>query len=152
MSHDEFTALLTERFGSLAAVLAEQAAWWGQKIAEIPTASAILESGIYTFRVDELFAAEKFYGGDQWPKEILALREGRRPALVINRLPALVAAAIDRQRREGLPELLDHQRRRLIALITWQNIDAQRLYNYTASAFVEALGLAKPVTESEPAQ
>ena len=78
--------------------------------------------------------AMAFYAGDQWPKEIQRKRQQMaRPALVVNRIPELVSRAYNASNGKYLA-----YRDQLIYVLVLRNRDAQRMYNYMASAKVEA--------------
>jgi hypothetical protein len=121
-----------------------QAIWLGAAIATMPTAWAVIKAFPRELLSGESFEALEFYQGKQWPQEILEIRSGR-PCLVENRLPELVAAALDSQRHDGLPELSALELTKLRVIITLQNRDAQLFYNYVASSCVELLSKYEPV-------
>lgn len=76
--------------------------WMGDPIALMPPAEAILAADDREFGVGEQSRALEFYEGEQWPAEIKHKRESEgRPCLVLNKLPILVAAALDASRKTG---------------------------------------------------
>lgn len=131
-------SLLSDLIGEVGEKIAEHAKWFGNAIATMPTARAVLDAAesIQASEADDL---ERFYRGDQWPRDITAQRaeSPARPTLTVNRLPELVAAATDRQRAEGLPPLDDRELRMLQIVVTLHNRDAQVLYNYMLSRLAE---------------
>ena len=80
----------------------------------------------------------RFYRGDQWDKNIMQQRRSQaRPCLVINKLPHLVAVSIRKSSGNVDSETLIA----ITCAITRRNMDAQRLYNFTASAAAEQASL-----------
>ncbi len=81
----------------------------------------------------------RFYHGDQWDAEVLKSRAARdRPSLVVNRLPAILMAALQQSRR--IPEeTTPAERERLALAVVRLNRDVQRMYNYFVSARCEIL-------------
>lgn len=125
--------------GALGVELEKYARWFGRALESGQTASAILrESGGEHWPAETLGDLLAFYQGEQWPEAIKRLRmQFSRPLLVVNRLPELVAEALDMQRRAGLPPISAGELILLRAVIAYQNRDAQMLYNYTLSSILE---------------
>lgn len=143
-SHRVETALLgrlfVESFGALAAEVEASIRWFGAALETLPAASDLLDATSMALTGEEMDAALAFYRGKQWPDAIAALRQrDARPMLVVNRLPELVATALRREREVGTRVLSPVEERRLIILLTRQNMDAQMLYNYALSALAEQL-------------
>jgi hypothetical protein len=110
--------------------------WIGDGVATISPAWSILEDFGHREVIAESQKAEarRFYGGHQWDEHIAHERKkSHRPCLIVNRLPSLVAASLAVTRRP----LSDDEIDRLCIIITLRNMDAQRFYNYMASAAVE---------------
>lgn len=80
---------------------------------------------------------KEFYGGKQWDPDNEARRwQKERPALVINKLPGIVAAIISNSHlTEEVVEPADLEK--VIAIVTRRNMDAQRYYNYMHSVMIE---------------
>lgn len=124
----------------LLAKLQEQVSWFGAALADIGTAQSVIDAGP-SMTLEEVQRELDFYHGRQWPEHVLKLRTAQsppRPTLVVNRLPEIVSAALDKQRAVGLPELSQSFLYLLEAIVTRQNRDAQVLYNYLLSALVES--------------
>lgn len=137
--------------GAIAEKLRDAVQWWGNAVETMPSAGALLfvDSMIVgSLSAEDADALLRFYEGDQWPPEIAAMRRDRltagvvipaRPTLIVNRLPELVAAALDAHRRDGQPELSADELRNLKLAVTSRNRDAQMLYNYILSTFAELM-------------
>jgi hypothetical protein len=139
----DLDAILREDFGALALQIRDQVAWWGAQLDSPLTVSQVIASVSRELTDEEKAEALKFYDGDQWPEEVAAVREGR-PCCVVNRLPELVAAAIAKEfgsfmPGEVLPAQVAADIETLKIVITRQNRDAQMLYNYLISAYVEII-------------
>ena len=90
---------------------------------------------------EEVSAAFRFYRGDQWPSEALWQRQkDDRPALVVNRLPALLATVLGNSGRAGYTVGIVEMQRAVVAIVR-QNRDAQMAYNYLRSAEAERAAL-----------
>lgn len=155
-SHRVETALLdrlfVEHFGALAAQVEASIRWFGTALETMPAASDLLDATSVALTGEEMEAALTFYRGKQWPDAIAALRQrDARPMLVVNRLPELVATALQRDREVGTRVLSLVEERRLIILVTRHNQDAQMLYNFALSALAEQLaGLPRPTVPDAP--
>ncbi len=151
----DLDAILQQEFGDIALQIRDQVAWWGQELDSPLTVSQILAASCGELTAEEKAEALKFYNGDQWPEEIKAARQAQpmmngqptraaRPCCVVNRLPELVAAAIAKEFGSFMPgEVLPAQVvadiETLKIVITRANRDAQMLYNYLISAYVEII-------------
>ncbi len=151
----DLDAILAEEFDAIALKIRDQVAWWGAQLDSPLTVSQVIASASRELTEEEKTDALKFYDGDQWPEEIKMARAGyppmngnpaviARPCCVVNRLPELVAAAIAKEYGsfapgEVLPAQIVADIQTLKILITRQNRDAQMLYNYLVSAYVEII-------------
>lgn len=110
--------------------------WAGTPLYNVPSWDSLISAVSHLHRED----AQKylsFYRGHQWYPEILEHRtKAGRPSLVINMLPLIVAASIANA-KSGMPSLDSTDKERLIVAVTYLNMDAQRFYNYLASALLE---------------
>jgi hypothetical protein len=76
--------------------------------------------------------ALEFYGGNQWPADVLARRIAMgRPCLVINKLPMFVQQVMAKQR---VPASEFHN---VVERVVRENRDRQVLINYEASSKIE---------------
>ncbi len=139
---------MNEKLQQLIDIARESTGWFGAAIESMPTALSVIMAFPRELIGGESYDAMEFYRGNQWPAEQRELRAGHmegsiprpaRPCLVVNRLPELVAAALDHQREDGLPDLSALELTKLEIIITMQNRDAQMFYNYTLSSYVEFL-------------
>ncbi len=118
--------------------------WLGWDADEMPSATAILQCH-QGFTEEQEREYLPFYYGEQWSNAVRLQRElDHRPTLVVNRLPQLVAASLDTQKRTGVDALIPIER--LKAIIAFCNADAQRLYNYAASMSAEVPRLFESAT------
>lgn len=138
----ELNALLQEHFGTLAAEVEASIRWFGTSIEGIQPAYAVLIENQETFTQEEVRTALAFYGGDQWPAAVAAARADR-PMLVINVLPDIVRASLVKHLVSGASPLTPSETRRLQVIVSRQNQNAQRLYNYLVSALAERVADAQ---------
>ena len=133
---------IAERLTMTAFDLRGNIRWAGDSIETMAPARHVLSANRYLL---DSCTAEftgrmlRFYSGEeQWERAVEDARyEKQRPSLVINQIPALVAAAVAAQRTAGLPDLTDQEMEQLIVVLTARNSDAQRLYNYLWSSVAE---------------
>ena len=125
--------------------------WFGDPLDSSPPASAIIEAdseSAAALHETEVAELDAFYSGDQWRRELVAIRMNQnRPCLVLNKLPRLVAMAITANQ-----ELISTNHIRLLRrIITMRNMDAQRAYNIMASnaAEIQALELEQAKFRAE---
>ncbi len=122
--------------------------WTGDPIETMPPASSLLAADQQVFTAQEENEALFFYDGDQWLDHVKheRLRHGR-PCLVVNRIPALVAAAISKDPEFSLKPgrcysgHQEEQLTRLKVITVRRNMDAQRVYNYMVSCAAELAAL-----------
>lgn len=115
--------------------------WMGDPVESMPSVESLLMADTckYPDHVEE--RALCFYDGDQWEPHVKLDRQNKgRPALVVNRLPLLVAAAIDASMKTpfGMP-MTEIRLTRLKIVLTKRNEDAQRLHNFICSAVAEIM-------------
>lgn len=109
---------------------------WVHAVSQMPTAQSLLAGSDDMPTVD----TASFYAGEQWPGPVFHARLAQgRMCLVVNRLSVLVAAALDANRRERLPDLEAREMARLQAIVTRQYRDLQQLYNYLVTAVCEGV-------------
>ncbi len=125
-----------------------QVQWTGWPLDQVPTAESLLESNpwVHGLTPEELDRYRKFYAGEQWDPAVRARRMVlRRPTLVVNWLPAIVALIVARSSVEGRSIHTDSVSALELIVTRW-NMDAQKAYNYMASAAVEmACAAASPM-------
>jgi hypothetical protein len=79
-------------------------------------------------------AALAFFNGEQWPEDVYQRRiKHGRPALVVNKLPAILGEAKANSVAPYSPEDIA----RAIVILVRRNFDAQRLFNYMCSSAAE---------------
>jgi hypothetical protein len=125
--------------------------WLGDQVGTVITVRSIIDSDDRPVSEEERKEALAFYNGEQWDSAIEKARlEKQRPTLVLNRLPELLAAALanDPMYNRILPgQCLSTAEREEIelakVLLVRRNRDAQKMYNYEASARAESTALAE---------
>jgi hypothetical protein len=121
--------------------------WPGDEIRSNVTVAALIaaEKNWPTMTPEETLAADKFFSGEQWDEQLRDRRmdEGR-PCLVINRLPGLAACAIQASNDAGQP-ITELDKAILRIVLVRRNGDAQRFYNFMASAIAERTTLPPQV-------
>lgn len=83
---------------------------------------------------EEIAAALVFYDGQQWDRDVSLRRlAAGRPCLVVNRLPGMAAAIIHNSGRCTLLQISY-----VVTILYRRCKEAQMLYNYMASSWVES--------------
>lgn len=116
--------------------------WVGTPLKDVPPPDALIAALSGVDLSDPQYI--KFYYGEQWREDIREQRiKAGRPCLVINMLPAIVAASIAKVQYEVSTsgEIAEYDRQlileKLAIAVTFINMDSQRLYNYMASSRAE---------------
>lgn len=111
--------------------------WAGTPLYNVPSWDSLISAVSHLHSRENVQNYLSFYMGHQWDPEILEQRtKAGRPSLVINMLPLIVASSIANA-KSGMPFLDSTDKERLIVAVTYLNMDAQRFYNYLASALLE---------------
>lgn len=107
--------------------------WAGEKPEDMLPAEVIIAANPQRSKA-ETIEALAFYDGSQWKADVSQKRyDESRPALVVNRLPGLVAAAISK----STGKLSRANIEALTVAVTINNMDAQRAFNYAVSFMAE---------------
>lgn len=82
-----------------------------------------------------------FFDGEQWDQEVQKMRMRQsRPTLVINKIPLIIGRCVQNSQSQGEDFDWQDYRKAKIAAVR-RNADAQRMFNYMASAQVEVARL-----------
>lgn len=113
--------------------------WFGDPLLHTMTVRDIARSmpNIWRLYPEVLSKARKFYDGDQWDEFVQEERVcASRPTLTINYLPRIASRAIENSRLVGEAfSRVDLMEMRVV--ISLRNRDAQKMYNYMMSQWVE---------------
>jgi hypothetical protein len=143
-----------EESGTPCAAL-RQIAWQGTSLTDPPPARQLLvETRASRERLtpEQIARYGRFYNGqEQWDQAVEARRKSAvRPTLTVNLLPGLVARMAHDSAAKGQP-LSEQERADLVIAVTMLNMDAQKLYNYLASAAAECCSVCLHRQKAEAA-
>lgn len=115
----------------------EEIPWLGDKLGDAVPWRTMLMAHANTFIGPvEIEKSDYFFNGEQWDREIYHERvSAGRPALVVNRLPAILDSIL----AESMIVPGEEDMQRLKAVIVRRNEDAQRLFNWMWSERMERI-------------